>query len=191
MIRRCRDARPKPGHCRRAYFLTELLGALPLIVVASTLSTMGAAAILGMQKRAAEVVTEYHGINSRLDALRRDTRSAVAARALATEDGTDLFELQTPDGRIRYRLSGDQVTRDATGDADRPDVPACWRIPNATVRANPQPDGLQTGGSVPDAVESAFSVLTVHIRWHGRSRNEVDPARRFDADFFIGRGYRR
>ena len=206
MTRPYRNARPNPGtpgYCRRAFFLAELIGALPLIVVISGLLTVGIAAVLGTQKRAAEVVAGHHTISSLLDTVRRDTRAAVAAGALPTEDDAGLFELQTPTGRIRYRFSGDQVTREATGGADRPNIPTQWRIAQATVTANLETHGLQSVGppsvglesvgsepAPPDTERSAFSVLTIRIDWRGRSRNQVDPRRRFEADFFIGRGYR-
>lgn len=201
MTRPYRNARPNagtPGYCRRAYLLTELIGALPLIAVTSGLLTVGIAAVLGTQKRAAEVISGHHTISSLLDTVRRDTRAAVAAGALPTEDDADLFELQTPTGRIRYRFSGDQVTREATGGADRPNIPTQWRIPKATVTANLETHGLQPVGlpsvgsepAPPDTERSAFSVLTIRIDWRGRSRKQVDPRRRFEADFFIGRGYR-
>ena len=168
---------------RSAYLLAEMIAAVSLILVAAALATAGVHTALRAHLRSAEITVGYHSINSLLNALRNDTRSAVAAAALPTADGTCAFEIETPDGKVRYSFSGDRVTRQATGSADRASVPKQWHIKQATITA--EFDSRQ--GS--DRTKQRFSLLTVRIRWRGQSKKDVDPTRRFDATFSIGRGY--
>ncbi|MCP4245999.1 MAG: hypothetical protein GY778_03025 [bacterium] len=188
-------ARPSPDGLdsrpliRRAYLLAQMVAALPLLLVAAALLTSGIHAALQSQKRSAEIATGYAAINSLLDTLRQDTRGATAALAQPADTGA--FALQTPDGDISYRFAGGRVTREVNSPDARGKAPREWRINEATLTAEfDAPDtessdqhgsDLQTG--------SPFLLLTVHIRWRGESQNRVDPLRRLDASFSLGRGY--
>ena len=79
-----------------------------------------------------------------------------------------------------------------TSDADaRGKAPREWRIKEATLIAEYDAPHAASGDqhSSNAQSESPFALLTVHIRWRGESKNDVDPTWRFDATFAIGRGY--
>lgn len=186
----CVDPRPRG---RRAYLLGQMVTTLPLLLVAATLLTSGIHAALQSQKRSAEIAAGYAAINSLLDTLRQDTRAATAARAVPADRGAFAFVLQTRDGEISYGLAGGRATR-AVGEADaRGKAPREWRIKEASLAAEFDAPHTASGAQPSSKPEpgSPSSLLTVHIRWRGESKRQVDPTRRFDATFSIGRGYQR
>lgn len=188
--RGCVDPRPRR---RRAYLLGQLVATLPLLLVAATLLTTGIHAALRSQRRSAEIAAGYATINNLLDTLRQDTRAATAARAMPTEEGVYAFTLQTLDGQISYSLAGGRVTRAAGGPDARGKVTRQWRIKEADLSAECDTPLTASGDQHSSMLEprSPVSLLMVHIRWRGESKHQVDPTRRFDATFRIGRGYQR
>ena len=177
-----RSAPPGPrGTVRaRGFLLNELMAALPLIAVATTLATAMTAVVLRGYTRSPQMANEYTAIEGLLAHLREDTRAAGTAEWTPASGGTRCLVLHTTSGDIRYRFQGQGVHRagPATG-ADR--GLRYWDLPHGSIRVTSEPG--RTGEHV--------SLLTVHIRWRGRSSKDVDPARRFDARYAIGRGYQR
>ena len=178
---------------RRAYLLAEVVAAIPLIVVVSTLLSVGIATIMRVQRNSVDVAAGYGTINSLVDTLREDTRAALSAGYVPAAEGMSTIELRTANGSVCYDFAGHAVIRRADGDADRVNVPKKWHIEQAVITA--QLDGPATAtaltGEPSDGAQASASLLTVHIRWRGQSKHMVDPTRRFEATFAVGRGYQR
>ncbi len=155
--------------------LGEMVGVLPLIAITATLLTLGATAALRTQLRATKAAAGHHTIDSLLETLREDTRKATGADVVPDTEAASAFRLTLAGGEVHYRFQDDRVTRQASGGAADAGVPGDWHVPGATILAG---------------VESeAVPVVSVRITWRGRTGREADRARRFEADFFVGRGY--
>ncbi len=174
---------------RRAYFLTEIIGVFGLLVAAAALLIAGVLTATRAQRRAAEIANGHTVISSLFDAIREDTRSASAAQPWASPAGSTVFDLVTGERRVRYTLAGDRAKREVFESRDVPDDVREWRIEHATLSAEwVAEDGA---GEPPTArgPRSRASLLTARVFWRGQSKREVDPTRRFEATFFVGRGY--
>ena len=165
-------------HHRRAYLLAELISMIPLIGVAAGLATAGIIAALKTQRESAAIVARDHAVNTLLDTLRADTRAAASARLLPDEDAPTV-ELHSPDGCVRYRFEDRRVTRKAIDSPTEQYVSRTWHLKQAIIDVELDADNPH----------QEMSLLTVHIRRGQQSKQRLDPLRRLEAAFAIGRGY--
>ncbi|MHC4089766.1 MAG: hypothetical protein ACYSVY_05730 [Planctomycetota bacterium] len=186
--------RPSAQAAPRAagYMLTEIIGILPLMVVALTLLTTTTAVVLRGYRRSAEIANEYAAIDGLLEQLRKDTRIATSAEWATADGDIRSVTLHTGSGSIRYRFEPDRACREVLATDAAHHGRRCWNLQNGSMVVS-SPVGqaqVERGESDPLATAAErISLLTVQIHWRGRSKSEVDPARRFEATYFVGRGY--
>ncbi|HUU81903.1 MAG TPA: hypothetical protein VM243_00240 [Phycisphaerae bacterium] len=177
---------------RRAYLVGQMVAILPLLLAAAGLAIMGTHAALRTQMRSAENAANDTAIDTFLETLRQDTWAGLAGQGAFTDASTSGFALQTHQGQVTYVISGGCVTRTVI-DADQPGGAVReWSVKDATfVVGFDGQHGAGEDDAGGSASEGGFKVLTVRIRWRGQSRHDVDPTRRIEATFSVGRGYQR
>lgn len=175
---------------RRAYMLTYVLGAFPLLIVGGSMVVYLLVQILAGLRITSTVTSDYATLSDLLGTLRVDTRSAISAEFPDASDGefggdpeTDLV-LHGQDATIRYRFAGPRVVRSlqpAGGHA----VEHVWTLKRIVLTVS-TPGA--TGGSFTSVSGATLFHLTV--RWPGDDRHALRPDRRFDTAYFVGRSYR-
>lgn len=175
---------------RRAYLLGEVVGVLPLIAVTATLLTAGVLALLRTQHTSAEMISDCDTFDTLLESLRQDTRAATAAYATSPDTDVVVLELANASGLVRYLCSERSVTREAETKFPAENRPRQWGFNRAQVDL--EFEGMLSPKGEPDEESpggTPNSLVRLEFVWLGEAKRQVEPARRFDAAFFVGRGY--
>ena len=175
---------------RRAYMMTYVLGAFPLLIVGGAMVVYLLVQILAGLRVTSTVTSDYATLSDLLGTLRVDTRSAVSAELPSISDSElgdgneTTLVLHRQDETIRYRFAGPRIVRSlqpAGGNA----VEHVWTLKRIVlaVSASGATGGLSTRAS-------SVALFHLTVRWPGDDRNALRPDRRFDTAYFVGRRYR-